>query len=53
MAGCACGAKQGLTEEQKKILAAFKDSEKPVGAKDIAEATGIDKKKSSATPFPS
>jgi DNA-binding MarR family transcriptional regulator len=43
MAGCSCGAKQ-LTEEQKKILVAFKESEKPVGAKDIAEATGIDKK---------
>lgn len=44
MAGCACGSKQGLTEEQKKILKAFKNSEKPAGAKDIAEATGIEKK---------
>ena len=44
MAGCACGAKKALTEEQKKILAAFKDSDQPKGAKDIAEATGIEKK---------
>jgi len=44
MAGCACGAKQGLTDEQKKILEAFKSSEKPCGAKDIAEKTGLDKK---------
>lgn len=43
MAGCACGAK-GLTDEQKKILEAFKKCDKPVGAKDIAEATGLDKK---------
>ena len=48
MAGCACGTKQ-LTEEQKKILAAFKESDKPVGAKDIAEATGLDKKIVSST----
>ncbi len=38
------GTKQDLTEEQKKILEAFQSCEKPVGAKDIAEATGIDKK---------
>ncbi len=44
MAGCACGTKQGLTEEQKKILEAFKSLNKPVGTKDIAEATGLDKK---------
>lgn len=48
MAGCACGAKQ-LTEEQKKILAAFKNIDKPAGAKDIAEATGIEKKIVSST----
>ena len=48
MAGCACGTKQ-LTEEQKKILAAFKKSDKPAGAKDIAEATGLDKKIVSST----
>lgn len=44
MAGCACGSKQGLSEEQKKILEAFKKSGKPLGAKDISEATGIDQK---------
>lgn len=44
MAGCACGAKSGLTENEKKILQAFRDSDKPAGAKDIAEATGLDKK---------
>ena len=46
MAGCACscGSKKVLTEEQKKILTAFKNSAKPAGAKDIAEATGLDKK---------
>lgn len=37
-------ASAALTDEQKKILEAFKSCEKPVGAKDIAEATGIDKK---------
>lgn len=37
-------ATKELTQEQKKILQAFKDSDKPAGAKDIAEATGIDKK---------
>lgn len=45
MAGCSCGTKEGLGEEQKKILEAFKDSSKPLGAKDISEATGIDKKR--------
>jgi DNA-binding MarR family transcriptional regulator len=49
MAGCACGTKQGLTEEQKKILEAFKSLNKPVGTKDIAEATGLDKKLVSST----
>ena len=44
MAGCACGSKQELTEEQKKILEAFQGIDKPAGAKDIAEATGLDKK---------
>ncbi|MEE4242174.1 MAG: hypothetical protein V2I36_11965 [Desulfopila sp.] len=44
MGGCACGAKQGLTEEQKKILQAFNGLDKPVGTKDIVEATGLDKK---------
>jgi len=44
MAGCSCGAKQGLTEEQKKILQAFKNSGEPLGAKDVSEVTGIDKK---------
>ncbi len=43
MAGCACGSK-GLNEEQKQVLEALKKSEKPAGAKDIAEATGLDKK---------
>ncbi len=49
MAGCACGTNKGLTDEQKKILEAFKGSEKPAGAKDIAEATGLDKKVVSST----
>lgn len=49
MAGCACGGKKGLSKEQKKILEAFKNAEKPAGAKDIAEATGIDKKLVSST----
>ena len=40
----AVGTQQSLTDEQRKILEAFKNSEKPVGAKDIAEATGLDKK---------
>ncbi len=40
----AVGTQQSLTEEQRKILEAFKNSEKPAGAKDIAEATGLDKK---------
>lgn len=44
MAGCACSGNQNLTEDQKKILAAFKNCEKPMGTKDVAEATGIDKK---------
>ncbi len=37
-------SQQDLTAEQKKILEAFKNSDKPAGAKDIAEATGLDKK---------
>lgn len=49
MAGCACGSGKGLTDEQKKILDAFKNCEKPAGAKDIAEATGLDKKVVSST----
>ena len=49
MTGCACGAKQGLTEDQKKILEAFKSLNKPAGTKDIAEATGLDKKLVSST----
>ncbi len=40
----AVGTQQSLTDEQRKILEAFKNSEKPAGAKDIAEATGLDKK---------
>lgn len=47
MAGCSCGCgskSTGLTEEQKKVLEAFKNLDKPAGAKDIAEATGLDKK---------
>ena len=44
MAGSAGAVKKPLTDEQIKILEAFKNSDKPVGAKDIAEATGIEKK---------
>ena len=45
MAGCACGGKNKvLNDDQKKILEAFKNSDKPSGAKDIAEMTGLDKK---------
>lgn len=44
MAGCSCGGEKGLSENEKKILQAFKASSKPAGAKDIAEATGLDKK---------
>ncbi len=43
MAGCACGSK-GLNDEQKQVLEALKNCEKPAGAKDIAEVTGLDKK---------
>ncbi len=43
MAGCGCGSK-GLTDEQKQVLEALKKCDKPCGAKDIAEATGLEKK---------
>ena len=49
MAGCGCGSNKGLTDEQKKILDAFKNCEKPAGTKDIVEATGLDKKVVSST----
>jgi len=49
MAGCGCGSNKELTDEQKKILDAFKSCEKPAGAKDIAEATGLEKKVVSTT----
>ncbi|MBM9604793.1 hypothetical protein [Desulfopila inferna] len=44
MAGCACGRSKALSEDEKKVLLAFRDCGKPAGAKDIAEATGLDKK---------
>lgn len=47
--GCQCQCKSNaLTEEQKKVLEALKSSDKPCGAKDIAEATGLEKKVVSA-----
>lgn len=49
MANSATGTTQDLNAEQKKVLKAFKNCDKPVGAKDIAEATGIDKKTVSTT----
>lgn len=50
MAGSASDVQQQvLSAEQKKILEAFKNCDKPAGAKDIAEATGIDKKTVSNT----
>lgn len=49
MASTASGTQQVLSAEQKKILEAFKNCDKPAGAKDIAEATGIDKKTVSST----
>ena len=49
MTGCACGSNKGLTDEQKKILEAFKSSDKPAGTKDIVEATGLEKKVVSST----
>ncbi len=42
MAGCGC--KKGLTDEQKKILAAMASQTEPCGCKDIAEATGMESK---------
>lgn len=44
MAESQASAKQILSEEQRNILEAFQKSDKPAGAKDIAEATGLDKK---------
>jgi predicted transcriptional regulator len=43
MAGCGCSSK-GLSDEQKQILEALKNCDKPAGNKDIVEATGLDKK---------
>lgn len=44
MAESQVSAKQILSEEQRKVLEAFQKSDKPAGAKDIAELTGFDKK---------
>ena len=44
MAGSKASAKQVLSEDQRKVLEAFQQSNTPAGAKDIAEVTGIDKK---------
>lgn len=46
---CACACKsqtksQTLTDEQKQILEAMANIQAPCGAKEIAEATGIDAK---------
>ena len=49
MADSASGTQQALTADQKKILEAFKNCDKPAGTKDIAEATGMDKKVVSTT----
>ncbi|MFN2354401.1 MAG: ArsR family transcriptional regulator [Desulfopila sp.] len=49
MAGFQGSAQQILSKEQRKILEAFQKSDKPAGAKDIAEATGLDKKVISST----
>ncbi|MDA3972017.1 MAG: MarR family winged helix-turn-helix transcriptional regulator [Desulfobulbaceae bacterium] len=44
MAGCGCGCNKGLTDEQKKILAAMAGQTGPSGCKDIAAATGLESK---------
>lgn len=41
---CQCSCKSGITDEQKKILAAMAGMETACGSKDIAAATGIDGK---------
>ena len=47
MSGCGCGcagSNKQVESESQKVLQALAGCEKPCGSKDIAEATGLDKK---------
>lgn len=46
--GCGCASKSKSGGQSKLILEALAKSEKPCGSKDLAEATGLDKKVISA-----
>lgn len=41
---CKCKSNEGMTEEQKKILAAMAEINGPCACKDIAEKTGLESK---------